>query len=92
MTTTVEAIYKHGKLYLSGPLSLPDKSRVLVTIESDVARAAWSKLSEENLSKTWDNASDSVFNDLPGKPPMEGLVANTWEKLGPAPDVDYDQL
>ncbi len=24
--------------------------------------------------------------------PMDGLIAQTWEKLGPAPDVDYDQL
>ena len=24
--------------------------------------------------------------------PMETLVADTWEKLGPAPDVDYDKL
>ena len=24
--------------------------------------------------------------------PMDGLVADTWEKLGPAPEVDYDQL
>ena len=24
--------------------------------------------------------------------PMEILVADTWEKLGPAPEVDYDQL
>jgi len=24
--------------------------------------------------------------------PMDGLVADTWEKLGPAPGVDYDQL
>jgi hypothetical protein len=23
---------------------------------------------------------------------MEGVVADTWEKLGPAPDVDYDKL
>ena len=23
---------------------------------------------------------------------MEGVVADTWEKLGPAPDVDYDRL
>jgi hypothetical protein len=23
---------------------------------------------------------------------MEDLVADTWEKLGPAPDVDYDKL
>ena len=24
--------------------------------------------------------------------PMEILVADTWEKLGPAPEVDYDKL
>lgn len=24
--------------------------------------------------------------------PMDGIVADTWEKLGPAPDVDYDKL
>ena len=23
---------------------------------------------------------------------MDDLVADTWEKLGPAPDVDYDRL
>jgi predicted DNA-binding antitoxin AbrB/MazE fold protein len=34
MTTTVEAIYEHGKLVLPRPLSLPEKSHVRVTIES----------------------------------------------------------
>jgi len=24
--------------------------------------------------------------------PMESIVADTWEKLGPPPDVDYDKL
>jgi hypothetical protein len=24
--------------------------------------------------------------------PMDRLVADTWEKLGPAPEVDYDRL
>jgi hypothetical protein len=24
--------------------------------------------------------------------PMDSIVADTWEKLGPAPEVDYDQL
>ena len=24
--------------------------------------------------------------------PMDSLVADTWEKLGPAPEVDYDHL
>jgi predicted DNA-binding antitoxin AbrB/MazE fold protein len=64
MTMTVEAIYEQGKLVLPGPLSLPEKSHVRVTIESDVEREEWLKLSEENLSKTWDNADDDVYNEL----------------------------
>jgi predicted DNA-binding antitoxin AbrB/MazE fold protein len=64
MTTTVEAIYEHGKLLLSKPLSLPEKSRVRVTIESDTERETWLKLSEEALIKTWDNDADDVFNEL----------------------------
>jgi hypothetical protein len=23
---------------------------------------------------------------------MDGVVADTWEKLGPAPEIDYDRL
>ena len=65
MTKTAEAIYKNGKLLLSQPLSLPEKSHVRVTIESgDTEREAWLKLSEEWLLKTWDNADDDVFNEL----------------------------
>ena len=37
MTTTVDAIYEHGKLTLPQPLSLPEKSHVRVTIESEEA-------------------------------------------------------
>ena len=64
MTTTVDAIYEHGKLVLPRPLSLPEKSRVRVTIESDPEREAWLKLSEESLTKVWDNDADDVFNEL----------------------------
>jgi hypothetical protein len=27
-----------------------------------------------------------------GEAPMGAFIADTWEKLGPPPDVDYDQL
>ena len=64
MTTTVDAIYENGKLLLPKPLSLPEKSRVRVTIESDVDREAWLKLSEESLAKVWYNDADDVFNEL----------------------------
>ena len=68
MTTTVDAIYENGKLLLPKPLSLPEKSRVRVTIESnDTEREAWLKLSEESLAKTWNNDADDVFNDLLSK-------------------------
>jgi len=68
MTKTVEAIYENGKLVLSQPLSLPEKARVRVTIESgDTEREAWLKLSEESLLKTWDNTDDDVFNELLSK-------------------------
>jgi predicted DNA-binding antitoxin AbrB/MazE fold protein len=64
MTTTVDAIYENGKLILPRPLSLPEKSPVRVTIESDVEREAWLKLSEESLAKVWDNDANDVFNQL----------------------------
>lgn len=64
MTTTVEPIYEGGKLHLPKPLSLPEKSRVRVTIESDSERETWLKLSEESLLKTWGSDADDVFNEL----------------------------
>lgn len=64
MTTTVDAIYEHGKLLLPKPLSLPEKSHVRVTIESDLEREAWMKLSEQSLMQTWGNDADDVFNEL----------------------------
>ena len=68
MTATVEAIHENGKLLLPKPLSLPEKSRVRVTIESDdTEREAWLKLSKESLAKTWNNEGDDVFNELLSK-------------------------
>lgn len=68
MTTTVEAIYENGKLVLPGRLPLPEKAHVIVTIESkDAEREAWLKVSEQSLTKAWDNADDDVFNELLSK-------------------------
>ena len=68
MTTTIEAIYENGKLILPRPLPLPEKSHVRLTIESgDTERDAWLKLSEESLTKVWDNADHDVFNELLAK-------------------------
>lgn len=35
------------------------------------------------LEEKWDRLSDA---------PMNNLVTDTWEKLGPPPDVDYNKL
>ena len=64
MTTTLEAIYENGRLLLSRPLSLPEKSAVRVTIESDPEHEAWLKHSEASLTKVWDHDADDVFNEL----------------------------
>ena len=64
MITTVDAIYEDGKLVLQQPLPLPEHARVRVTIDSDLEREAWLKLSEEYLEKVWDNSADDIFNDL----------------------------
>jgi hypothetical protein len=45
-------------------LSLPEKSHVRVTIESDPELEAWLKLSEESLTKVRDNDAENVYNQL----------------------------
>jgi predicted DNA-binding antitoxin AbrB/MazE fold protein len=67
MTTRVDAIYENGKLVPTTPLSLPEKSHVRLTIETDSECEAWLKLSEESLTKVWDNPDDDVFNELLSK-------------------------
>jgi predicted DNA-binding antitoxin AbrB/MazE fold protein len=64
MVTTVDAIYEDGKLVLQQPLPLPEHAHVRVTIDSDLERQAWLKLSEESLKKLWDNPADDIFNEL----------------------------
>lgn len=68
MTITVDAIYENGKIVLPQLLDLPDKARVRVTIEStDSDREGWLRLSEQTLTKVWDNEGDDIFNELLSK-------------------------
>jgi len=72
MTTKMDAVYEDGKLVLPTPLPLPDKARVVVTIESgtpssDAERDAWLSISEQSLLRTWDNPEDDIFNELLSK-------------------------
>ena len=65
MTKTLEAIYENGVLKLPGLLPLPEKSHVMVTIQTgeDDERVTWLKVSEDKLAAAWDS-SDDVFNEL----------------------------
>ena len=60
MTTTVDAIYEHGKLVLPLPLSLPEKSHVRVTIETADAPA------DDSLDKTRRNRVLRELDDSEG--------------------------
>ena len=63
MTTTVEAIYEDGKIVLPRPLSLPEKSHVRVTIESDTERDEFFNgllLSESALAKDWNTPEEDA--------------------------------
>lgn len=69
MTQRLEAVYEGGVLKLPNALPLPEKARVWITVESvapgqDPERAAWLELSEDTLTRVWDNAADDVFNEL----------------------------
>lgn len=67
MRTTLEAIYEAGRLRLLGKLSLPEHTRVLVSVETqgdDPERKIWLAASERSLMKVWDNDADDVYNEL----------------------------
>ena len=63
MTTTVDAIYENGKIVLPRPLSLPEKSPVRVTIESNAeGDEAFNGLllSESALAKDWNTPEEDA--------------------------------
>ena len=67
MSTVIDAIYENGLLRPLTPLSLPDQTRVHLSVEpvnEDPDRAAWLGQSERLLMRVWDNEADDVFNEL----------------------------
>lgn len=39
-----------------------------------------------------DRLKEEIVRGFYGEAPMDSLVADTWEKLGPAPEADYAKL
>lgn len=63
-------------------------------IERDVFRRVEREAKKRNKSLA-DIFRDSIAYGLPALPPcpsLDEVVADTWEKLGPAPEIDYDKL
>lgn len=66
MSITLDAIYENGLLRPLSPLSLPEHTRVRVSVEDlqDEDRAEWMAESQRRLTTVWDNDGDDVFNEL----------------------------
>ena len=63
MPKTVWATFSEGKVELS-PITVPDGTRVLVTILPDDEREFWLKASQTSLAAVWDNNEDDIYAQL----------------------------
>ena len=63
MPKTVWATFLQVKVELS-PITVPDGTRVLVTILPDDEREFWLKASQTSLAAVWDNNEDDIYAQL----------------------------
>ncbi len=63
-------------------------------IDDDVFKRIESEARRRHKANLSDMFLDVIACGLSALPPIESetLVADTWEKLGPAPEIDYDRL
>jgi hypothetical protein len=64
MPKTVWATFSQGKVELSEPISIPDGTRILVTILPDEESGFWIKASQTSLAAIWDNDEDDIYAQL----------------------------
>ncbi len=64
MLITHQAEYREGKLILPQDKSIPDGSKVLVTIVSEPTEDYLVKASEQTLDKVWNNDEDDIYEEL----------------------------
>ena len=50
------------------------------------------KRRKKSLAETFRESITYGLAALPTLPNMEEVIADTWDKLGPAPEIDYDKL
>ena len=65
MIPTVRAIVKQGKIELLEPMSLPEGSRLLVTlVPPEEETEFWLRASEASLAEVWNNPQDDAYAKL----------------------------
>ncbi len=64
MPKTVWATFSQGKVELLEPITVPDGTRVLVTILPDDESEFWLKASQTSLAAVWDNDEDDIYAQL----------------------------
>ncbi len=64
MPKTVWATFSQGKVELSEPITVPDGTRILVTILPDDENEFWLKASQTSLAAVWDNDEDDIYAQL----------------------------
>jgi len=65
MPTTHWAVVKKNKIELPKDLNLPEGTKVLITILSEVdEQEFWSSASLKSIHKIWDNTEDDTYAKL----------------------------
>lgn len=65
MLKTVWAVVREGKIELLENASLPEGSRVLVTLMPDEdEQQFWLEASDRSLTEIWDNTEDDIYAKL----------------------------
>ncbi|GMT49316.1 MAG: hypothetical protein IEMM0008_0855 [bacterium] len=67
MLKTLLATIENGKVELLEDLSIPEGSKLLVTLLEDGDDLFWQKTSEASLNSVWDNKDDDIYHDLLSK-------------------------
>ena len=64
MSKTLRAIIHEGKIEPLEEITLPEGSKVLVTLLGDDEAQFWLRVSEPSLNAIWDNPEDDVYAQL----------------------------
>jgi hypothetical protein len=64
MLQTLWATVHDGQIQLSEQATLPEGTKLLVTVLSDDTDAFWSDASQQSLAAVWDNAEDDAYARL----------------------------